>query len=165
VGENTLALGVLVYSTPEEVTENPVKPHPNHSQPRIQSTLILKNSDINDDDDDDDDDDDATRPPHVFHDFLYLWLPSDPRFLQGMGGAGGAPGAGGAGANPMAAMMNDPAAMQVGCHGGGVFCFGLRDGPPFLGIYLPGISMNNRELLIFMGIYMNLYDLFTRNSE
>ena len=53
---------------PEEVTENPVKPHPNHSQPRIQSTLILKNSDINDDYDDD-----ATRPPHVFHDFLHLW--------------------------------------------------------------------------------------------
>ena len=40
--------------------------------------------------------------------------------LKGMGGAGaGAPGAGGGGANPMAAMMNDPAAMQVGSHG---FC-------------------------------------------
>lgn len=67
---------------------------------------------------------DATRPPHFLHDFLHLWLPSDPRFLKGMGGAGGAPGAGagGGGANPMAAMMNDPAAMQVGW-----------DGPPSFG--------------------------------
>jgi hypothetical protein len=70
---------------------------------------------------------------HTFFMIFCICGHGDPRFLgQGMGGAG-APGAGagGAGANPMAAMMNDPAAMQVGCHGDGGFFFGLRDGPPF----------------------------------
>jgi len=90
---------------------------------------------------------------HTFFMIFCICGHGDPRFLgQGMGGAG-APGAGagGAGANPMAAMMNDPAAMQVGCHGDGGFFLGSGMVLHFFGIYLHLFTRNNHEYQFLWG--------------